>query len=127
MDTAGTFQVSLEELPATDGLARRTIDKTWSGGITATSRGEMLSVHAPDGSAAYVALENLDGTLDGRRGRFALMHQGTLRPGAPGVVSIRVVPGSGTDELARLEGTLLLEIADGVHAYRFTYTLDGTT
>jgi hypothetical protein len=51
--------------------------KSSIGGLIATSKVNMLSAGADNGSGAYVAIEQVDGTLDGKRGTFVLMHNGT--------------------------------------------------
>ena len=75
-----------------------------------------------EGSAGYVALEWVSGTLDGRGGAFALQHSGTMTHGAA-ELTITVVPDSGADQLAGIAGTMTIEIVDGEHRYDFAYTL----
>lgn len=126
----GEFEVKLAPQPAAIGieaarLGRQTIDKTFRGDLQATSLGEMLAVMTEvRGSAAYVALERVDGTLQGRRGSFVLQHSATMDRGAP-ALSVRVVPDSGTGELAGLSGEMSIQIDNGQHRYRFDYTLPG--
>lgn len=122
----GTFIVKLT--PATGGhaadagLGRMAIDKEFHGALEATSRGEMLAAGtAVPGSAGYVAMERVTGTLGGRAGSFVLQHSGTMTRGAPELV-VRVVPDSGTGELAGLVGRMEIIIADGRHSYRFDYS-----
>jgi len=125
---AGTFDVQLTPQgpgDAADGvaLARMSIDKQFHGGLEGTSRGEMLSAGTSvPGSAGYVAIERVRGTLDGRAGSFVLQHTGTMTRGAPSL-TISVVPDSGTGALAGLTGRMTIEIADGKHSYAFDYTL----
>jgi hypothetical protein len=76
------------------------------------------------GSAGYVAMERVTGTLHGRRGSFVLQHSGTMHRGAQALV-ISVVPDSGTDELAGLSGAMRIVIAEGKHRYEFDYELPG--
>jgi hypothetical protein len=84
----------------------------------------MLAVRtAVDGSAGYVAIERVSGTLDGRRGSFALQHSGTMDRGAASL-SVTVIPDSGTDELLGLAGRMQIRIEGGKHFYDFDYTLD---
>jgi len=130
MRATGPFEVKLTPQPADDyadgaKLARLTLDKTFHGGLEATSKGQMLSAAgAVKGSAGYVAIERVTGTLDGRAGSFVLQHSGTMDRGAPQLV-ISVVPDSGTDALAGLSGTMSIDIAPGgAHSYVFEYTLD---
>lgn len=50
------------------------------------------------------------------------MHSATMTQGVP-ALSVTVVPGSGTGELAGLAGKMDILIADGKHSYVFDYTL----
>ena len=122
----GTFEVKLAPLPAYDTsegspLARRSLDKVFTGDLTATSKGEMLSAGTSiKGSAVYVAIERVTGSLAGRRGSFCFHHTGIMNRGAPSL-TITVVPDSGTDDLVGLTGTMAIIIADGKHSYQFDY------
>jgi hypothetical protein len=77
---------------------------------------------AADGSAGYVAIERVTGTLDGRNGSFVLQHNGILDRGTPSL-TVTVVPDTGTGELTGLSGTMEIEAEQDTHIYRFTYTL----
>lgn len=125
----GTFEVTLapqslvfaQELP---GLGRMSIDKQFHGELEATSKGEMLSaMSAVKGSAGYVAMERVSGSLQGRKGSFVLQHSATMNRGAQ-AMSITVVPDSGTDELTGLTGSLIIEIVEKKHYYTFTYEIN---
>jgi hypothetical protein len=124
----GTFVVKLAPLPfegQPEGskLGRMSIDKEISGDLVATTTGQMLSaMTATKGSAGYVAMEAVEGTLEGRRGAFVLQHTGSMDRGAPSL-SVTVVPDSGTGELTGLAGTFVIIINEGVHSYEFTYSL----
>ena len=121
---SGTFDVTLSPQAASDdSLSRMTLDKRFHGELDATSRGQMLAAGtAVNGSAGYVALERVTGTLGGRSGTFILQHSGTMTRGAP-QLTISVVPDSGTDQLVGLAGTMTIIIANGLHSYQFEYTL----
>jgi hypothetical protein len=104
-------------------FGRMSIDKTISGGLVATTVGQMLTAMTDvKGSAGYVAIEKVDGVLDGKKGSFALQHAGTMNRGAPSLL-VTVVPDSGTDELIGLAGEFKIIIAGGKHSYEFKYTL----
>jgi Protein of unknown function (DUF3224) len=125
----GTFDVKV--LPLADdhaagaGLGRMSIDKQFHGDLEASSKGQMMSaMSSVKGSAGYVAMERVTGTLLGRKGSFALQHSGTMNRGTPALI-VSVVPDSGTDELTGLSGTLTIIIADGKHSYDFEYDLPG--
>jgi hypothetical protein len=77
------------------------------------------------GSAGYVAMERVTGTLKGRTGSFVLQHSGTMTRGAP-QLSVTVVPDSGTGQLTGLAGTMTIKINEGKHSYEFEYTLPET-
>lgn len=129
MHATGPFDATLTPQPADDysdgkSLARLTIDKQFHGDLEATSKGQMLSaMGGVQGSAGYVAIERVTGTLGGRRGTFVLQHDGMMNRGAPTLV-ITVVPDSGTDELTGVAGTMTIDITNGKHTYTFDYTLE---
>lgn len=129
MKVTGTFEVKVtpqkpDNPPAeAAGFGRMSIDKVFHGGLEATSKGEMLAAMSPvKGSAGYVAMERVTGTLDGKTGSFVLQHSGSMDKGAQSL-SVTVVPDSGTGELAGITGTMTIDIADGKHSYTFEYTL----
>ena len=126
---SGTFEVKLApqapDAEADTTLGRLSIDKQFHGDLEGTSRGQMLTAGTDvEGSAGYVAMERVSGTLHGRRGTFALQHSGTMTRGAPSL-AIRVVPDSGTGELAGLSGSMSITIVEGKHSYDFEYALAG--
>ena len=105
------------------GLARFALDKQFHGDLEATSKGQMLSaMTAVKGSAGYVAIERVTGTLHGRAGSFTLQHSGTMDRGAQQLV-ITVVPDSGTDGLDGITGQMRIIIEGKQHSYQFDYTL----
>lgn len=109
---------------ATAALGRNGLVKRYHGELDAQAEGEMLTASGlVKGSAAYVAVERVVGTLGGRSGSFALVHRGVMQRGQPEALLITVVPDSGTGELAGLSGELRIERKDGQHHYRFDYTL----
>jgi hypothetical protein len=126
---SGPFDVKvIPQAPdeAGGGLGRMLLDKQFHGDLEATSKGQMLAAGtAVEGSAGYVAMETVSGTLHGRRGTFVLQHSGTMNRGTP-QLTITVVPDSGTGELAGLAGTMTIDIAGGKHSYGFEYTLAET-
>lgn len=116
---------ALADKSATPGatLARLLLDKQYRGDLQASAHGQMLSaVTSTAGSAGYVAIEHVTGTLHGRSGSFVLQHHGLMTRGDK-QLSITVVPDSGTGELAGLEGRLDIRIKEGQHFYAFDYAL----
>jgi hypothetical protein len=126
---SGTFTVTSTPHPPYDTepgatLGRVTFHKQFEGDLSATSVVEMLSaITEVNGSAAYVALERVKGSLGGRQGSFVLSHTGIMKRGSASL-SVSVVPDSATQELSGLRGTMTINIADGVHSYGFEYSLE---
>jgi len=120
---AGTFEIKLLPQPLSNAeagplMGRLSINKTFTGDLQATSQGEMLSAGtAVKGSAGYVAMECVTGTLQGRSGSFVLQHSGSPQ------LTVSVVPDSGTGELTGISGTLSIQIADGKHSYAMDYEI----
>jgi hypothetical protein len=128
----GTFQVRLtpqgqENKTQESTPGRVSIEKQFHGDLEATSKGEMLSAGtAVKGSAAYLAIERVSGTLHGRTGSFILKHRGIMTHGAPQLATT-VAPDSGTGQLTDLAGKMAITTADGKHSYEFGYTLPEAT
>jgi len=122
---SGEFEVKMIPQPqdgATDAPARMLLDKRYRGALDATAEGQMLALmSAVQGSAGYVAIERVTGSLDGQLGSFALQHTGTMNRGAPGL-SVTVVPDSGTEGLLGLAGRMHIRIEGGKHFYDFEYS-----
>lgn len=124
----GTFTVEMKpetEPETAEGvsLGRMSLDKRFEGDLVATGKGEMLTALTPTkGSAGYVAIERVTGTLRGRSGSFVFQHSGIMDRGAQRL-SITVVPGSGTGALAEISGTFKIDITEGQHFYEFEYAL----
>jgi hypothetical protein len=108
-------------------FGRMSGDKQLHGGLEGTGKGEMLSFLSDvKGSGAYVAIERISGTLDGRIGTFVLQHSGTMS-GSSQQMNITVVPDSGTGQLAGVAGKFTIKFDEkGNHFYEFDYTLPET-
>ena len=129
MQAKGEFEVKRipqEELDIGGGasVGHSRFDKRFRGSLDAASVVHMLAVMSPvAGSGAYVAIERIEGTLDGRRGSFFAQHNGVMDRGKPSL-DLTVVPDSGTDDLLGLRGRIAIDIVDGKHFYTFDYDLD---
>jgi len=123
-EASGQFDVKVIPVETGDDkLGMMTLDKQSHGDLEATGTGRMLTgMTEVKGSAAYVAMERVKGKLKGCEGTFLLYHTGVMAKGSQSL-AIRVVPDSGTGELAGIEGEMHIKIADGKHFYRFEYTL----
>lgn len=132
----GEFEVKAQPQPlsgpAEDALlGRLSLEKEFKGGLTGSGKGQMLTAAtATEGSMAYVAIERVTGTLDGRHGSFVLVHRGVMtrgggespNSGAPDFL-VTVLPDSGTEQLAGLTGRLHIQVGGGKHSYDFEYSL----
>ncbi|WP_444931222.1 DUF3224 domain-containing protein [Microbulbifer sp. SSSA002] len=130
MKVSGKFDVTVKPMDTyakgSEGtnLGRMSINKIFHGDLSADSKGEMLTVMTPvKGSAGYVAIEQVVGALDGKRGSFVLQHFGTMEKGKDHLM-LEVVPDSATGELTGLSGKMSIHQEDGLHYYDFDYTLD---
>lgn len=128
MNAKGAFEVKLSKLQpynimAEAKLGRMSIDKEFSGDLQAVSKGEMLSAFSnTEGSAGYVAIEEVEGILQGKEGTFILQHNATMTRNKQ-ELNIIVVPDSGTGELKGLIGRMQINIIDGKHFYDFDYNI----
>jgi len=127
MKISGKFEVDLKPLEFSAqgineiNLGRMSIDKTFHGDLQARSKGEMLNaITSAKGSAGYVAIEQVVGTLSGKEGSFVLQHFGTMKQGSNRLV-LEVVPDSGSEELAGLSGEMKINIENNQHYYEFNY------
>jgi len=124
----GTFEVAITPKTKPDTapgatLGRMRLDKQFHGDLIAIGEGEMLTALTDaDGSAGYVAIERVTGTLHGRQGSFVFQHSGLTNRGAQ-QLTITVVPDSGTEQLTGLAGAFSLNIVDSKHFYTFEYSL----
>lgn len=99
-------------------------DKRFRGDLDAVSVVHMMAVMTETpGSAAYVAIERIAGTLQGRKGTFFTQHNGVMDRGEA-ALTLTVVPDSGTDGLAGISGRMAIDIVEGKHYYTFDYALD---
>jgi hypothetical protein len=127
---AGPFDVKVvpqkpdTQIARAANLSRLTIDKRFHGDLEGISKGEMLATQTDvPGSAGYVALERVTGTLNGRAGSFVLQHSATMTRGKP-LSTITVVPDSGTGELRGISGKMTITVAsDGGHSYEFDFKI----
>jgi hypothetical protein len=125
---SGAFDVSMTPAGAAERegrteTGRMLLDKQYFGDLAASGKGQMLTaVTDTKGSAAYVAIERVSGTLKGRKGSFVIHHTGTMSGGAQ-QLSIRIVPDSGTGQLEGIAGTMAIRMEGRKHFYDVDYTL----
>lgn len=122
----GAFEVTMKpqstpEQSAGASLGRMSLDKQFSGDLVAVGKGEVLTaITGTEGSAGYVAIERVTGTLHGRKGSFVFQHAGMMDRGAQHL-SITVVPDSGTEELTGIAGKFTINVVGEKHFYEFEY------
>lgn len=126
MQAKGEFDVARipqDELDIGGGatIGHSRFEKRFRGPLEATSVVHMLALMTPvPGSGAYVAIERIEGTLDGRRGSFFAQHNGIMDRGRPSL-DLTVIPDSGSGELTGLHGRIAIDIVEGKHFYTFDY------
>jgi hypothetical protein len=124
----GPFEVALTPQEPAAGIedarhGRMAIAKRYHGGLTGSGHGQMLTaLTATDGSAVYVAIERVTGSLDGRDGGFTLVHRG-IRDRGTSALEVGIVPDSGTGALAGIRGRMDIVIERGAHRYVLDYAL----
>jgi hypothetical protein len=108
-DTKCTFQITgwdektYQEIEGSAKLSNAKVAQSYSGAIEGTSSIEYLMCYSVHGTATFVGLERVSGTVDGKIGTFVLQHNGSFSQGEARS-SWSIVPGSGTGGLASLRG-----------------------
>jgi hypothetical protein len=102
-----------DEQPFDDGLdlaklTKASVGKRYTGDIEGGSATEWLMAYQVDGSAVFVGLERIKGTVAGRRGSLVIQHVGTFADGAANAV-LSVVSGTGKLIGAEGRGTLVAD------------------
>jgi hypothetical protein len=134
MITEGTFTVSdfavvpiEEEQPVTTalGVGVATMRKVYEGGVEGRSTTLFTSAFDPEsGIGTYVAMESFEGSLAGRGGTFNFVHSASTSGTDRFAEHFRIVPSSGTGDLAGITGSGSLVVdSDGTHRMRFDYTV----
>jgi hypothetical protein len=109
-----------DELDDGPDLVEIEVTETFSGDIKGEGVVRFLQAIRADGSASFVGIERVTGSIAGRRGSFLLQDAGTLE-GNLVKGDWFVIPGSSTGELAGLHGEGGFEAELGQHA---SITLD---
>src|SRR6476659_5467795 len=121
----GSFDVTVtrQETAPDAPVARMLLYKEFHGDLEAIAHGEMMAAHEPlTGAGVYVALDRVTGTLHSRSGSFLMAHRG-IRNADGQELSIVIVPGSGTGQLAGITGTVGIRIVEKKHFYTIDYEL----
>jgi len=109
-----------EEVDVGPDLVEIHVTETFSGDIEGEGVVRFLQAVREDGSASFVGVERVTGSVGGRKGTFLLQDEGTLE-GSTVKGEWFVIPGSGTGDLSGLRGEGGFEAELGQHA---SITLD---
>ncbi len=128
LTASGRFDVEMIPFEADDQATlpmRMKLTKRFFGDFVGEGSGQMMTaVSAVEGSAGYVAIERVSGTLNGVQGSFVLQHNALMHQGSPVAFDIAIVPDSGSDALASISGIMKITFADdGTHLYELVYEL----
>jgi hypothetical protein len=122
---SGSFQLSswnedtYDDDPA-HKMTLATVEQEFSGDIEGDGAVRWLMAYRDDGTARFVGLQKVNGTLAGRHGSFVLETAGDF-DGKMARWTVTVVPGSGTEELTGLDGAGSFGAEHGPEA---TYDID---
>jgi hypothetical protein len=111
---SATFEITewderpFDEDPDLAKLTKASVGKKYAGDIEGGSVTEWLMAYQADGSAVFVGLERIKGTVGGRRGSLVVRHVGTF---ADGIANAALSVVSGTGELTAVTGDGVL-VAD---------------
>lgn len=97
-----------DEKPYSEGqdlpkMTKASVTKSFTGDVAGEGHVEYLMMYRADGTATFVGLERITGTVAGKTGSFVLQRTGVFENGAANE-SYSVVPGSATGELRGLRG-----------------------
>jgi hypothetical protein len=131
MPTHATAEFEVESWDESPALERNGGSKVTQASVTMAFAGDLegegtvewLMGYGDDGTAAFVGLERVVGRVGARSGSFVLRHTGTF-DGKIAKAELDVVPGSGTGDLAGIEGRGTFEAGfgpDGVRNLELDY------
>jgi hypothetical protein len=132
MNTEGncSFQITgwdentYQEITDAAKLSHAKVTQSYSGAIEGTSSVDYLMSYTVNGTASFVGLERVSGSIDGKTGTFVIQHTGTFSHGTARS-SWSIVPGSGTGDLSALRGNGNYIAGHGEPAQVFfTYTFE---
>ena len=92
-----------EEMDNGAKLTRASVTQTFSGAAEGDGAAQWLMAYRPDGTAHFVGLQRITGTIDDRKGTVVLETIGDF-DGKVATWTATVVPGSGTGDLEGLTG-----------------------
>lgn len=84
-------------------LTRARVRKAYRDGIDGESVTEWVMTYREDGTAQFVGVERIVGSVNGREGTIVLQHVGTFADGVA-TADLAVVGGAGTGDFAGIDG-----------------------
>lgn len=122
MIAKGTFEVNMAPQQDDVPVGRFTLDKTFSGDVIGKGAGQMISKRLENGTAVYFAIEEFEGSINGKEGSFTFLHKGRMTSASQSL-GISILEGSGSGELASISGSLSIHQEGGNHSYELKYKL----
>ena len=123
MTAKGTFEVDLQaQADAGSPAGRMLIDKIYSGDMTGSGKGQMISKRTESGTAVYYAIEEFSGSVNGRNGAFTLVHKGFMSAQSQ-TLDVEILEGSGSGELENISGSMVITQDSTGHTYDLVYEL----
>jgi hypothetical protein len=120
--TGGSEQ-TIREAPGEVRLTRVSGTQRFAGAIEGAGEVDWVFCYRPDRTARFVGLQRVEGSIDGRAGSVILESVGD-HDGHRSKGSWRVVPGSGTGELAGIDGSGSFDAPGGMEVdYELDYRL----
>jgi hypothetical protein len=105
-------------------LTRASVTKKLTGDIEGESQSEYLMMYRADGTAVFVGIERVTGSVGGRQGTFVLQRTGVFEDGQA-KEQYDVIEGSGTGELQGLKGSGSTSVGHGMeHPFELDYELE---
>jgi hypothetical protein len=104
-----------DEMSGGPSLSDIHVTETFSGDIEGDGVVHFVQAAGPDGSASFVGIERVRGSIDGKKGSFLLQDRGTV-VGKDVAGEWFVIPGSGTGDLRGLRGDGGFKAELGQHA-----------
>jgi hypothetical protein len=92
-----------DEIDGGPKLTRASVLYAFDGELVGEGRLEYLMTYLPDTSAVFAGYQRFVGRIAGREGSFVFQHGGRFAAGVA-TDTWRVVPGSGTNDLAGIQG-----------------------
>lgn len=122
-ELASWSEETYEEIEGGAKLTRASVTQTFSGDVEGEGAVQWLMAYGSDGTADFVGLQRIRGSIQGRHGIFVLETSGEF-DGQTATWTASVVPGSGTGELGGLTGTGRFRAPQGSKAtFELSYAL----